>query len=204
MKNNKSFPNSSRRQFIRNTSLVTSGLMILPFSIIGAAEAIETSTSNKELPWPSPVSGYREPAPGEHPRLLFRKAEIAKIRAKANTPEGGQIIARLRKQLNGSDGESMPMSFNPLTGTQPDGAGEYHQNAPLGAYTFSHVAGFGMLYQLTGNKKYADLGRECMDKAFEGIRDRDNRYSFKKPVGILRAGPSLGWYALGYDLCYEG
>ena len=43
-----------------------------------------------------------------------------------------------------------------------------------------------------------------MEKAFEEYRDRDNRYSFKYPYGALRSGPSLGWTALGYDLCYDG
>ncbi|MEI7833042.1 MAG: hypothetical protein WCJ56_07595 [bacterium] len=59
---------------------------------------------------------------------------------------------------------------------------------------------------MTGDKKYADFGKQCFDKAFEGVRDRDGqgRYSFKAPGGALRAGPSLGWYALGYDLCYDG
>jgi len=158
------------------------------------SDVLQTQIQGQELPWPSPVSGYKEPEPGEHPRLLFRKADLAKIKEKANTPEGMMIIARLRKQLNGSDGESMPTSFN-------NGKTD---SLPPGAYTYSHVAGFGMLYQLTGNKKYADLGKECMEKALNGIRDRDNRYSFKLPGGALRAGPVIGWYALGYDLCYDG
>ena len=31
---------------------------------------------------------------------------------------------------------------------------------PLGAYSMSHAAGYGLLYQLTGEKKYAELGKE--------------------------------------------
>lgn len=38
-----------------------------------------------------------------------------------------------------------------------------------------------------------------MQRALEGPRDRDRRYSFRAPVGALRAGPSRG-----YDLCYDG
>jgi hypothetical protein len=76
----------------------------------------------------------------------------------------------------------------------------------VGTYSISHAAGFGLLYHLTGEKKHADLGRECFEWAFDGVRDRDReaRYSFKNPGGALRAGPSLGWYAVGYDLCYDG
>ena len=73
-----------------------------------------------------------------------------------------------------------------------------------GVYTFSHAAGYGLLYQLTGDKKYAQFGKQCFEKALAGVRDRDDRYSFRKPGGALRAGPTLGWYAVGYDLCCDG
>ena len=156
-----------------------------------------------ELPkdWPVSVPGYKAPAAGEHPRLFFRKADIAALRQRAQTPEGQALLKRLRQLLNGSDGETMPEAFNKIGSAY---AG--NENNPVGTYSMSHAAGYGLLYQLTGNKKYADLGRECFEKAFEGVRDRDGqgRYSFKKPGGALRAGPSIGWYAVGYDLCYDG
>ena len=57
---------------------------------------------------------------------------------------------------------------------------------------------------LTGEKKYAEFGRQCFEKSLAGQRDRDDRYSFMGPGGPLRAGPSLGWHAVGYDLCYDG
>jgi hypothetical protein len=159
--------------------------------------------SAQETPWPSPVKDHKEVEPGEHPRLLFRKSDLARLRKSAATPEGKAILARLRLCLNGSDGESMPSKFGIKGPVSKDGSGAT-ANDPPGTYTFSHAAGYGLLYQLTGEKKYADLGRECMEKAFEGQRDRDSRYSFKAPFGALRAGPSLGWTALGYDLCHDG
>jgi hypothetical protein len=158
----------------------------------------------QEPPWPSPVPGYKAPAPGEHPRLLFRREDLPGIKERAATPEGKLLVERLRRQLNGSDGESMPPAENPKTGKQPDGSGDFEKSAPPGSYTYSHTAGFGMLYLLTGDRKYADLGRKCMEKALAGVRDVDNRYSFRQPTGALRAGPALGWTALGYDLCYDG
>jgi hypothetical protein len=105
-------------------------------------------------------------------------------------------MQRLKVLLGG--GEVMPE----VKRTQETGK----VDLPVGAYTMSHAAGFGLLYQLTGERKYADLGRECFEWALEGVRDRDkdSRYSFKAPNGALRAGPSLGWYAVGYDLCYDG
>lgn len=170
---------------------------LLAFLLIGGH-------SPQEPPWPSPVPGFKAPAPGEHPRLLFRREDLPRLRQRAATPEGKLLVERLRHQLNGSDGESLPPAENPKTGRQPDGAGDFEKKAPPGTYTFSHAAGFGMLYLLTGEKKYADLGRQCMEKALSGVRDVDNRYSFRAPTGALRAGPSLGWTALGYDLCYDG
>ena len=63
-----------------------------------------------------------------------------------------------------------------------------------------------MLYQLTGEQKYADLGKQCLELGLEGVRDRDNlgRYSMRYAGEELRLGPSLGWTALGYDLLYDG
>lgn len=159
----------------------------------------------QEAPWPADVPGFRPPAPGEHPRLLFRQADLPALRAFAQAPEGRAILERLRRCLNGSDGASLPTLFNPEKGpVATDGSGDFATQAPLGAYTFSHTAGFGLLYQLTGERKYADLGRQCFEKALEGYRDRDRRYAFQAPFGALRAGPVLGWTALGYDLCYDG
>jgi hypothetical protein len=159
----------------------------------------------QDSPWPAAVPNHRPPEPGEHPRLLFRKSDLPALRARAGTPEGKAILDRLRRCLNGSDGETMPTSYNPEKGAiDKDGSGDFGAKAPLGAYTFSHLAGYGLLYQLTGDRKYAELGRQCFEKALEGYRDRDRRYAFKAPMGALRAGPVLGWTALGYDLCYDG
>jgi hypothetical protein len=158
-----------------------------------------------ETPWPAEVKGFTAPKPGEHPRLLFRKADLPALKKKAQTPEGKAILARLRKLLDGADGNTMTRSFNPQKGPiAKDGSGKFAETAPLGTYTFSHVVGYGLLYQLTGEKKYADLGKQCIEKALEGYRDRDLRYAFKAPFGSLRAGPVLGLTAVGYDLCHDG
>lgn len=159
----------------------------------------------QDSPWPAVASNHMAPEPGEHPRLLFRKSELPALRERAKSPKGKTILERLRKCLNGTDGETMPTSFNPEKGSiEKDGSGDFAAKAPLGTYTFSHMAGYGLLYQLTGDKKYAELGKQCFEKALEGHRDRDRRYAFKAPFGALRAGPALGWTALGYDLCYDG
>ena len=179
---------------------VTIGLM----GAIVSCLCVRTATP-AEMPWPADVADWEAPAPGEHPRLLFREGDLHALGERARTPEGRAILERLRRCLNGSDGVSMPTAYNPEVGpVGSDGSGDFHKTAPLGAYTFSHIVGYGLLYQLTGEQKYADLGRQCFEKALEGYRDRDRRYAFKAPYGALRAGPVLGWTAIGYDLCYEG
>jgi hypothetical protein len=166
--------------------------------------ALTLPTMAAEGPWPADVPGHKPLAPGEHPRLLFRKSDLPELKARMNTPEGKLILQRLRVMLDGKDGTSLPE--NPTMKGRPggDGSGPLDK-APIGSVqTFSHVAGYGMLYQLTGDKRYADLARKAMDLALEGYRDRDQRYSFRQPYGALRAGPSIGWYALGFDLACEG
>lgn len=159
-------------------------------TVCGAAETL----------WPAPVQGYKAPEPGEHPRLFFRKAQLADIRKRAETPDGKKIVARLRVLLNGSDGATLPAKFN-----ETKAQGGYVAGADGSCATLWHPAGYGMLYHLTGDKKYAELGKQCMEKFLSGeARDRDARYAFVDANGALRAGPSLGAMAMGYDLCYDG
>ncbi len=181
------------------------GLRLILLCVLGALAGTPAPAA-EDAPWPSPVSGFVAPEAGEHPRLFFRRSDLAELRRRAATPEGKAILARLKEQLGG--GEAMPKHKNPMTSAYGKSGGPKpsKEEMPLGAYSLSHAAGFGFLYQITGEKKYADLGRECFEWAFEGVRDRDReaRYSWKAPGGALRAGPSLGWYAVGYDLCYDG
>ncbi len=134
--------------------------------------------------------------------FFFARAISPRCARKMKTPEGQAILARLKQTLGG--GEAMPTAKRAADAPFGDKSQPIEQ--PLGAYSIGHAAGFGLLYQLTGEKKYADLGRECFEWAFAGVRDSDGkgRYGWKGSSGALRAGPSLGWYAVGYDLCYDG
>jgi len=159
-------------------------------------------TSEELAGWPVEVPGFAPVQPGEHPRLLFRKSDLPRLRERAKTLEGQAMLKRLRQQLDGGTGETMPkLSLPPQTKGKSE---ESDEGGSVGYYSISHIAGFGFLYQITGDKKYADLARQCMEKAFEGTPNFDPRYGFKDPNGALRAGPSLGWTAVGYDLCYDG
>lgn len=156
-------------------------------------------TARDDRPWFKEVANHQAVKPGEHPRLFFRKADVPELRRRAATPEGQAIVKRLRELLNGSDGETMPTSFNPATKAYEDNKFK----ATTGSYTISHAAGYGFLFQLTGDGKYADLARECIELAWNGQRNADDRYAWVAPGGELRAGPSLAWYAVAYDLCYD-
>jgi hypothetical protein len=160
---------------------------------------IQVAKAADTRPWWMPVKGFQPVGPGEHPRLLFRKADLPALRKKAETPEGKAIVARLRRTLNGSDGESLPGEGGGRSADDTGAAGAFARGLTIG-----HVAGYGMLYQLTGDPKFADLGKQAFEKALAGVKDVDSRYSFRRPNGALRAGPSLGWHAVGFDLCYDG
>lgn len=147
---------------------------------------------------PPPVD-FRPIEPGEHPRLLFRAEDVPALREKAaNTEEGRALVARLRELL-GENGEAMTNRFNDRAPHNFFRGPEL----PLGYFTTWHGAGFGMLHQLTGEQKYADLAREAVQLAFDGKVDRDNRYSWIAPGTGLRVGTILGGIGLAYDLCYN-
>jgi hypothetical protein len=77
------------------------------------------------------------PAPGEHPRLLFRQADLPALKAKAATPWGQTEIARLRRLLAGKGG--------------PDTEGPTARAVAL-----------GLLYHLTGEATLAEEGRKVL------------------------------------------
>ena len=168
-------------------------LLVVPLILL-VLSAASLAADGREEPWPKPVPGHVPVQPGEHPRLLFRRSDLPALKARARTPAGKAILKRLMDILSSDLGDQIERAIK-----DEDAGARATSN-----YTLSHPAGFGLLYHLTGNKRYADLAREAMDKALSGVRDPDERYSFRKPNGALRAGPSLGLTALGYDLCYDG
>ena len=204
----------------RRMSLPTGAAFLLLAGLAQAIAQTVTPDAAQTGPWPARVDGWDAVQPGEHPRLLFRREDVALLRQRALSPPARDILARLRTLLNGSNGETLPLFYNASTNAyaedRPVLAAEDGGSAgtpaepvpglgmPLGSYTIGHVAGYGLLFQLTGERKYADLGRRCFEQALDGARDRDGRYAWRHPAAPPYAGATLGWYALGYDLCYEG
>jgi len=74
---------------------------------------------------------------------------------------------------------------------------------PIGTFTTWHAAGFGFLCQLTGDKKYADPAKTCVQHMLDGKMDIDNRYGWIRPGTDMRCGSVLGAMAYAYDFCYD-
>lgn len=155
------------------------------------------STGNSQLKWPIAIPDWKAVAPNEHPRLFFRKTDLETLRKRAQTPEGALIMQTLKRQLGG--GEAMPTVYNQEAPNNIIG----NKRFALGTYTLWHGAGFGFLYQITSDTKYAELAKKCVDTAFAGQNDRDRRYNLKSPGAGLRAAPSLAAIAMAYDLCFD-
>lgn len=153
-------------QLMIRRSLVVSLLCLLVMAAMTPVSVCAQDAGAKFEKWAQPVKGYEAPKPGEHPRLFFRKADVPKLREKAKTPEGQAIVERLRYLLNGGDGESLPTVYSEADKAyDPDAKRVFREP---GAFTISHPVGYGMLYQLTGEQKYAELAKEALDKLFAG------------------------------------
>ncbi len=150
--------------------------------------------------WPEAVEGWKPIEPNEHPRLFFRKDDIPELRRRAETEAGKAIVERLRKTL-GNDGRKLPDVFNENPPSRYGARGI--NELPMGAYTTWHGAGYGFLYVLTGEEKYAELSRKAVELAFEGKLDRDERYNWKSIGGEIRVGPVVAAIAMAYDFCFD-
>lgn len=64
---------------------------------IGVAEIAGDVTVTLSPPQQAPAN-FIAPAPNEHPRLLFRKADLPALRAKAQTPLGKALVQRIEAQ----------------------------------------------------------------------------------------------------------
>jgi len=73
-----------------------------------AALALLSGHALLAAPTVDAVPGWVAPAAGDHPRLFFRQADIPALQARAQTPEGQAIVARLRKSLGSNGTAPMP------------------------------------------------------------------------------------------------
>ncbi len=122
-------------------------------------------------PYIEQVEGVRPLEPGEHPRLIFRREHIEKLRDRAeNTPEGRAMLQRLRQRLEGDiawGNPRIPARF---------------------------AAGYGVLYQITGEQSAADEARSIVERIMAGEGQH---------ARMLQRAPRVMGTALAYDLCHE-
>ena len=72
-----------------------------------------------------------------------------------------------------------------------------------GKFTLWHASGYAFLYQITGEKQYADKAFDTAQETLTGRANPDGRYTWPGN-GQLRAGPCLSGMALAYDMAYDG
>jgi hypothetical protein len=69
--------------------------------------------------------------------------------------------------------------------------------------TVWHAAGAAFLYQVTGEKTWAEKAKEFAERTIAGeLLAGDNRYKWPGD-GQLRAGPTMSGIALAYDMAYD-
>jgi len=61
-------------------------VLIVDGSFDGSWSKGVTHVKTDDRPWYARVKGFKPPAAGEHPRLLFRKSDLPALRKKAKTP----------------------------------------------------------------------------------------------------------------------
>jgi len=114
-------------------------------------------------------AGFTPVRPHEHPYMLFRKVDLPGLRAKLNTPLGKAAFRRMASAATGYSG--------------------------AGHITDRHVA-LGVLYQLTGDSRYAQEAVPVMKHQME-----QRGFGF---MGLGQIwGPRFSNIALTYDLCHD-
>ena len=91
-----------------------------------------------EALWPALVKDYVSPAPGEHPRLAFRKGDLPRMKKAVKTPEGQAMWARFLNVMAKDAGEG------------------------IDKFTSWPAVGYGFAYQMTGEQKYADEAKKII------------------------------------------
>lgn len=108
-------------------------------------------------------------SPGEHPRLLFRRGDLPGLREKLKTPLGQRYLEIVR------------------------------QNGPATKKTPGDPINLGVLYQLTGDRQYAEQALEIVRK----YHADPDEYVSDRGRGSGGWGHTYVAAALTYDLCQE-
>lgn len=125
-------------------------------------DASGTISTTTQAAWPGEVPGFVPPAEGEHPRLIMRKAEIANLKKRLETPEGKAMWERFLKVINEVEDDNKFLSWT--------------------------AVGNGFAYQMTGDVKYATKAKEFIDPYLEnGIGGGQDIHFAPRALGIAFA-----------------
>jgi hypothetical protein len=117
-----------------------------PGEVSAERQAVEVSgpVEGRSLPpWPGGVAGHVPPKPGEHPRLLFRKGQLGRLRAFAREhPAGRAMMEQLREVIDRAPGGAA-RKFGPWP-----------------------AVGYALAWQMTGEDRWAARARAQIEKHF--------------------------------------
>ena len=115
---------------------------------------------------------------GDHPRLLFCKADLPALRQRAQTPEGQKIIAQLKDLLQRADEHGF--AYQP----------------PAAEHSMGNIwaVGHALLYQLTGDKTHAQRAAQLCHANLYG--------NYYYGGWWIHAYTIMG-IAFSYDMCAE-
>ena len=123
------------------------------------------------------LAGHKPPAPGEHPRLLFRKGDLPALRRRMHTPHGRKVLDALAKCL---DREKLGFRFlGPSARTYMEG---------------NWSAGHALMYVLTGRREHVRRARRLMVRALHAPVGMHGNYGFAHRILCT---------AITYDLLYD-
>jgi hypothetical protein len=117
--------------------------------------------------WTQAPPGFKPLEPNEHPRLLFRKSDMPELKKRLETPQGKAILERFFAQLP-------------------------RQHAGMGKNAPFFPAGYGLAYQLTGDKSHAEKAKEILSGMLNVGGSQD-----------IHFGPEAQSIAVTLDCCYD-
>ena len=128
-----------------------------------------------------PVQGRFHPRPGEHPRLLFGKDDLPRLRDRLQTPLGQKLVAALEVEWKRSEGG---FGYGRFRGV------EQAMEATQGFHAASH----GLMYLLKDDGAHANRAKELTVLAMKSGSAQDEMWTYvQKMHGV----------ALAYDFCYH-
>lgn len=149
------------------------------FCVLAAASSLASAQTGPAPFQVQTVSGHRVPAPGEHPRLILRKADVPSLRRAAQAERGKLIVERVKQALRLMDKAAL--------------AGRNREVVKEAGFK---VAGHGAVYLLEGEAASAAAAAEVARTEILG-------FPLKGSLEVADRAARLHGLVLGYDMCFD-